>query len=471
MMLISFETIISYVDLVNEEIWSYLVIPLLVCCALYFTYKLRGIQFLQVIDMFRQLLVPAQIKEPNIQKHVGSFQAFAVSLSSRVGTGNLAGVASAIFIGGPGAVFWMWTMAIFGAATAFVEATLAQLFKRKGKESFYGGPAYYMQHGLHCRWMGWLFAVALIFGFGISQQIVQSNTVCDIIGNTFHCEPIWIGAILGVVTIIIIFGGIHRISHVLSMIVPLMAIGYIGIALYILLANIAHLYDMLVLIVKSAFGWSQVAGGSLGIAVMQGVKRGLFSNEAGEGSAPNAAATATVSHPVKQGLVQALGVYIDTLVICTCTAFIILLSGLYTGSEDGVILTAHAMDFHLGEWGRWFLTAAIFLFAYSTIIANYYYGEANILYLTRKKWILQAFRTLTGILVFISTFLTLQQAWSIVDLAMAMMTLLNLIALALLGKYAFALWNDYSKQKKEGKDPVFTADIIPSIKDDLEAWK
>jgi AGCS family alanine or glycine:cation symporter len=249
-----------------------------------------------------------------------------------------------------------------------------------------------------------------------------------------------------------------------------MAFGYIILSLYILIVNITEIPAMLSLIVRSAFGWEQAAGGAVGIAIMQGVKRGLFSNEAGEGSAPNAAATATIPHPVQQGLLQSLGVFTDTLVICTCTAFIILLSGLYTGQDDGIILTAHAMDYHLGSFGAWFLTAAIFLFAYSTIIANYFYGETNIRYITKKSWAVTVFRLLSGVVILMGGLMTLQQAWGIVDFAMALMTILNLIAVCLLSRYAFRLLQDYKEQRRQGKqEPVFHKDLFPDA--DIEAWE
>ncbi len=253
------------------------------------------------------------------------------------------------------------------------------------------------------------------------------------------------------------------------MIVPFMALGYIVLALYILVANITEIPAMLSLIVRSAFGWEQAAGGAVGIAVMQGVKRGLFSNEAGEGSAPNAAATATIPHPVYQGLLQSLGVFADTLVICTCTAFIILLSGLYADGSDGIILTGHAMEHHLGSFGGWFLLAAIFLFAYSTIIANYFYGETNVRYICDKPWAITLFRCMSGVVVLMGGFMSLQQAWSIVDLAMALMTITNLIAVLLLSRYAFRLLKNFKEQRKQGKEPVFNPDLFPEA--DLEGWK
>lgn len=454
----------------SDFLWTYVVITMLVGCALYFTWNLRGVQFTMLPTMLRNLFKPSTDTFESIGKRkISSFQAFAISLSSRVGTGNLAGVASAIFVGGPGAVFWMWVMALLGASTAFMEATLAQLFKRRGQESFYGGPAYYMKYGLKRPWMGILFAIFIIYGFGLANQIVQSNTLCDAIGEAFSIPIEYAAVGLTLLTLVIIFGGIHRIARFCAMVVPFMALGYIVLAFYILVVNFTQIPAMLSLIVRSAFGWEQAAGGAVGIAIMQGVKRGLFSNEAGEGSAPNAAATATIPHPVMQGLLQSLGVFTDTLVICTCTAFIILLSGLYTEGADGIILTAHAMDHHLGKFGAWFLTAAIFLFAYSTIIANYFYGETNIRFICDRPWVINLFRVASGVVVLAGGFMTLQQAWSIVDLAMALMTILNLVAVCLLSRYAFRLLKDFREQRKQGKDPVFNPGIFPEA--DLEGWE
>ncbi len=461
----------EFFNTINDWLWTYVVITMLVGCALYFTWNLKAVQFTMLPLMLRNLFKPSKDGFESIgKKKISSFQAFAISLSSRVGTGNLAGVASAIFVGGPGAVFWMWVMALLGAATAFMEATLAQLFKRHGKESFYGGPAYYMKYGLKRPWMGVLFAIFIIYGFGLANQIVQSNTLCDAIGETFKVPTSYVAIALALMTLVIIFGGIQRIARFCAMVVPFMALGYILLALYIMIVNVTEIPAMLSLIVRSAFGWEQAAGGAVGIAIMQGVKRGLFSNEAGEGSAPNAAATATIPHPVQQGLLQSLGVFTDTLVICTCTAFIILLSGLYTNDYDGIILTGHAMEHHLGSFGGWFLMAAIFLFAYSTIIANYFYGETNVRYITRKPWAITVFRLLSGVVVLMGGFMTLQQAWSIVDLAMALMTILNLIAVLMLSRYAFRLLKDFKEQRRKGtKEPRFNPDLFPEA--DLEGWR
>ncbi len=467
----NYESFLSMIDSANDTLWTVIVIPLLVGCALYFTWNLRGVQFTGIREMLHNLLHDEgeEVTNRTHHKHISSFQAFAVSLSSRVGTGNLAGVASAIFVGGPGAVFWMWVMALFGAATAFMEATLAQLFKRRGEESFYGGPAYYMQHGLGRRWMGILFAALMIFTFGLSNQIVQSNTLCTAISDAAGWDMRWVAATLTLMTLIIIFGGIQRIARFCAVVVPFMAVGYLLLAIYIMTVHISHVPEVLSLIVKSAFGWHQAAGGAVGIAVMQGIRRGLFSNEAGEGSAPNAAATAAISHPVKQGLLQSFGVFVDTIVICTCTALIILLSGLYNGEHDGILLTSRAMSHHLGSMGAWYLTAAIILFAYSTIIANYFYGETNVRFITEKPWALLAFRLASGVTVMAGGLMTLQQSWSIVDLAMGLITIVNLIAVILLSRYVFRLLRDYREQRRAGQNPTFHRTMFPEA--DLEAWE
>lgn len=465
---------------ISDFLWTYIIIAMLIGCAIYFTVCLRGVQFLKMKEMLRLLFTSGKTDEnaqSNGKRSINSFQAFAVSLSSRVGTGNLAGVASAICLGGPGAVFWMWVMALFGAATAFFEATLAQLFKRKGEDSFYGGPAYYLQHGLHARWMGILFAIFIIYTFGMANQITQSNTLCEAVSAACNgavgenvLPPMSVAIALTLLTFGIIFGGIQRISKFASMVVPFMAVGYLLLALYLLAVNISAVPHMLKLIIDSAFGINQAVGGMVGVAVMQGVKRGLFSNEAGEGSAPNAAATASISHPVKQGLLQSLGVFTDTIVICTCTAFVIILSGVYDNGEDGIVLTGTAMEHHLGNFGRWFLTAAIFLFAYSTVIANYFFGETNIRFITQKKWAVQAFRVVTGLTVLAGGFMSLQQSWALVDLGMALMTFINLLALLLLSRWVVRLYKDYFSQRKEGKDPSFHRSQFPEIEQDIECW-
>lgn len=303
---------------INDLLWTYILIIMLLGCAIWFTIRTRFVQFHMLKEMIR-LLGESTSKPQGNEHHVSSFQAFAISLASRVGTGNLAGVATAISIGGPGSVFWMWIIALLGASSAFVESTLAQLYKVRGKDSFIGGPAYYMKKGLKQPWMGIVFAILIIFTFAFSFNTVQSNTICAAFEQAFQVDNTIMGIILTSLTVLIIFGGIQRIAKVSSIIVPLMALGYILLAFTIVLLNITRLPEVIEIIIANAFGWEQALGGGIGIALIQGIKRGLFSNEAGMGSAPNVAATADVSHPVKQGLIQTLGVFTDTLIICTCT--------------------------------------------------------------------------------------------------------------------------------------------------------
>ena len=451
--------------------WTYILIAMLMGCAVWFTLKTRFIQFRMIREMIR-LLGDSAGRGDKGEKHISSFQAFAISLASRVGTGNLAGVATAIAVGGPGAIFWMWIISLLGASSAFVESTLAQLYKVKGKDSFIGGPAYYMKKGLKQPWMGMLFAVLITITFGFAFNSVQSNTICAAIEHAFGFNHVPMGFIITALTLIIIFGGIQRIAKVSSVIVPVMALGYIGLALVIVILNITHLPAVIEMIVSHAFGWQQALGGGVGMALMQGIKRGLFSNEAGMGSAPNVAATAFVSHPVKQGLIQTLGVFTDTLIICTCTAFIILFSGApLDGSVNGVQLTQQALTNEIGASGGIFVAVALFFFAFSSIIGNYYYGEANIRYITRQKWVVYTYRLLVGGMVLFGSLASLDFVWSMADITMGLMAICNLIAISFLGKYAFRLLNDYRSQKRSGiKNPVFTKDKMKDIEKDIECW-
>lgn len=465
------ELIYKWMTLVNDALWTYILIAMLMGCAVWFTLKTRFVQFRMIREMIR-LLGDSAGRGDKGEKHISSFQAFAISLASRVGTGNLAGVATAIAVGGPGAIFWMWVIALLGASSAFVESTLAQLYKVKGKDSFIGGPAYYMKKGLKQPWMGMLFAVLITITFGFAFNSVQSNTICAAIEHAFGFNHIPMGFIITALTLIIIFGGIQRIAKVSSVIVPVMALGYIGLALVIVILNITHLPAVIEMIVSHAFGWQQALGGGVGMALMQGIKRGLFSNEAGMGSAPNVAATAFVSHPVKQGLIQTLGVFTDTLIMCTCTAFIILFSGApLDGSANGVQLTQQALTNEIGASGGIFVAVALFFFAFSSIIGNYYYGEANIRYITRRKWVVYTYRLLVGGMVLFGSLASLDFVWSMADITMGLMAICNLIAISFLGKYAFRLLNDYRSQKRSGiKNPVFTKDKMKDIEKDIECW-
>ena len=464
---------------VNDVIWSYVLIVALVGCGLWFTWRTKFVQFRMVGEMLRLLTESAvdsvgdQVKGKE-KRHISSFQAFAVSVATRVGTGNLAGVATAIVIGGPGAVFWMWLIALIGSATAFVESTLAQLYKQKHKDSFIGGPAYYIQKGLKCRWMAVLFAILITLQFGLSNNSIQANTICGAMQEAFGWSPIWVGVALAAMALFIVFGGIQRIAKVSSVIVPLMAVGYIILALVIIIMNIHLIPHVFKVIILDAFGFSQIAGGSIGAAMMNGIKRGLFSNEAGEGSAPNAAATASTTHPVKQGLIQALGVFTDTLMVCSCTAFIILISGLYQVPElNGIALTQSALQNEIGSIGPMFIAVAIFLFAFSSIIGNYYYGEANIRFITQNNKVMTAYRIASaGLMVMFGALASFELVWNIVDLFMALLTACNLVAIVLLGRYTFRLLDDYRQQKRQGiKEPVFHRSQLPEIEDELECWE
>lgn len=465
------EAFTSGLNLVNDILWSYILIVMLIGCAIWFTIKSKFVQFRMMKEMI-SVLGDSANKQEGREHHISSFQAFMVSLASRIGTGNLAGVATAITIGGPGAVFWMWIVALLGSSSAFIESTLAQLYKVHGKDSFVGGPAYYMKKGLKQPWMGILFAILIIFTFSFAFNSVQSNTICAAFEQAFQVDNRTMGIILTGLSLAIFFGGIQRIAKVSSIIVPVMAAGYIILAIAIIALNIHHIPYVLKTIVTHAFGWEQAIGGGIGVAIMQGVKRGLFSNEAGMGSAPNVAATADVSHPVKQGLIQALGVFTDTLIICSCTAFIILFSGVpLSGEVNGVQLTQLALDSQIGSWGSIYVAIAILFFAYSSIIGNYYYGEANIRYITNNKKVMVLFRFLSGGMVLFGSLASLDLAWSLADVCMGLMTICNLIAITLLGKYAFRLLEDYRMQKRKGiKNPVFTKDKMKDIEKDIECW-
>ena len=465
------ETMTQWLTSLNDVLWTYVIIGMLLGCALWFTLKTRFVQFRMLKEMIR-LLGDSTNKSSGNKEHISSFQAFMVSLASRVGTGNLAGVATAITVGGPGAVFWMWLIALLGSCSAFIESTLAQLYKVKGESSYIGGPAYYMKKGLKQPWMGTLFAVLIIFTFAFAFNTVQSNTICAAFEQAFQFDHVTMGIILTVFTLMIIFGGIQRIARASSIIVPVMALGYIILAFVVVGMNITQIPAVFKLIVSSAFGWEQAIGGGIGVALMQGIKRGLFSNEAGMGSAPNVAATADVTHPVKQGLIQTLGVFSDTLVICTCTAFIILFSGVpLSGETNGVQLTQMALDNEIGSGGSIYVAVAILFFAFSSIIGNYYYGEANLRYITHNKVVMTIFRLMTGAMVMFGALASLDLAWSLADICMGLMTICNLIAILFLGKYAFRLLDDYLEQKRKGiKSPVFTKDKMKDIEQDIECW-
>jgi AGCS family alanine or glycine:cation symporter len=455
------ETLHNTLAVIDNFLWSYLLIAGLIGLGLYFTLRTGFAQFRLINEMLAETVAK---RSPHKRKAIASFQAFCISTASRVGTGNIAGVAIAISLGGPGAVFWMWVIALIGAASSLIECTLAQVYKIKDKTGYRGGPAYYMQKGLNAKWMGIFFAVITIFCYGFAFNAVQANTIASAFDH-FSFEPLIVGLVLGTLTAVIIAGGVHRIATVTQYLIPIMAMIYIGIALFIMMNHITEIPALFVVIFKSAFGLEQVAGGGLGAAIMQGIKRGLYSNEAGMGSVPNVAAAAEVSHPVKQGLVQTLGVFVDTLLICSATAFIVLLtdSHLLEGVQ-GVQITQSALMSELGIWGNYFLTLCIFLFAFSSIIGNYYYGETNLEFIHAHPVGVYIYRGLVVLFVVLGSVAELVMVWNIADLFMALMAITNLIAIALLSEIAFAVFKNYMQQKKAGKDPVFKARDVKQLK-------
>ncbi len=463
------DTLHEIIKASNDILWTYVLIVGLLACGIYFTIRSRFVQFRYLKEMFRLLGDKSQSKGS-----ISSFQAFCISIAARVGTGNLAGVATAIAIGGAAAVFWMWVVAVIGAATGFIESALAQLYKRKNGSTFIGGPAYYMQYGMKKRWFGVIFAVLMIITYGLVFNSVQSNTIAVAFHNSFGVDQKILGAILAVATLVVVFGGVKRIARTSAIIVPVMALLYIAVAVVIVLINITELPSIIAKIVGEAFGFKQAVGGVLGAAVMQGVRRGLYSNEAGMGSTPNAAATADVSHPAKQGLVQALGVFTDTLIICSCTAFMIIMADVPLTEElVGIELTQLALDNHLGSFGGYFVAISILLFAFSSVMGNYYYGEANLSFVTRSKTLMLLYRLSVVAMVFFGAMASLQLVWDMADLTMALITITNLIAIVVLGKIAFKLLDDYASQRRRGiKDPIFKASSIKELENhDLDCWR
>ncbi len=459
---------VDFIGALNGFMSTYLLIPVLLFVGIYFTIRLRFLQFHRIGHMFKLLTEGGTHKTSGVT----SFQAFTISLGSRVGTGNLAGVALAIVAGGPGAVFWMWLIALLGAASAFVESTLAQAYKVNDEGGTYkGGPAYYMQYALKSRNMGIAFAILITLCYGFAFNSVQSDTISAAFHESFAFNPLVIGIVVAVLTGLIIFGGVRRIAHVTNAVVPVMAISYILVVLYVLLTNFTLIPKTFALIFESAFGLQQAVGGAMGAALVQGIKRGLFSNEAGMGSAPNAAAAADVTHPVKQGFIQALGVFTDTLVICTSTALLLLMSGEYTDTTaDGIQLTQNSLQAMVGSWGGVFISICIFLFAFSSIIGNYYYGESNIKFISTKHIYLYLYRAAVLGMVLFGALAKSYVVWGLADIFMIAMALLNLYAIIRLAPVILKILADYQRQRKAGKDPVFLAKNV-GIEKETHCWK
>ena len=458
----------NFLSILNEFLYSNILILLLVVTGLYFSIKTKFVQFRLFPEGIRLLKEKSKHEDS-----VSSFQALMISTASRVGTGNIAGVATALAAGGPGSIFWMWLTAFIGGASAFIESTLAQVYKEKDGEAFRGGPAYYIEKALKKRWLGIVFSCLLIacfiFGFNPLQAYNVSSAVEYYFENN-QVVSIIIGIILAFITALVIFGGVHRIGIISSTVVPIMAVLYILIGLYITLTNIDKLPTIFADIFSQAFDFNAIIGGFSGSCVMYGIKRGLFSNEAGMGSAPNAGATADVSHPVKQGLVQTISVFIDTILICSTTAFMLLNYGTDSGLT-GMPYVQQAIFVEIGEYGIHFITISIFLFAFSSLIGNYCYAESNLKFIIDNEKVLFIFRIITIIVIFFGAQANFNTIWDLADVLMGFMAILNLIAITLLSKFAFAALKDYTSQKKQGiKDPIFDPSTIPGL-EGAECWE
>lgn len=489
------ETLIAISGAIDDFMYTYILVILLVFAGIYFSIRTRFVQIRYIKDMFAAVAGKSAKadKDFNIQDaselpsdsagegergkkgaaKISSFQALMVSTASRVGTGNIVGIATAIAMGGPGAVFWMWLMAIIGSASAFIESTLAQIWKVRNEDgSFRGGPAYYIQQALKKRWLAVLFAISLILCFAFGFNGLQTFNMTNAIDYYVHPENTQIvnaliGLLVVIATALVIFGGAERISVITSILVPIMAIIYILVSIGTCVLNYSDVPKALELVFSQAFNFQSVAGGFTGSAIMWGIKRGLFSNEAGMGSAPNAAATADVSHPCKQGLVQSLSVYIDTLLICTCSAMMMLIFFVQDPqaaySYNGIQLVQMAMHNSIGEIGIHFITAAIILFAYSSLIGNYFYAESNIVFIKNNKTLLFVFRLFCLFAIFLGSINSFDLVWNLSDIFMGFMAIINLVAILMLGKWAIAALKDYSRQRAEGLNPVFHASAIDGL--------
>lgn len=456
-------------------LWEWVVLPVVIGLGLYFTIRTKAVQFRLIPAMFRTLTDVTPREANGTPQSISAFQAFTVSAASRVGVGNIAGVATALALGGPGAIFWMWTMAFFGGATSFVESTLGQAYKTKDADGFRGGPAYYITRGLNARWAGILFAIVLIACFPFAFSSLQANNIVGAVGGAIDGDapstlPLIIGVVIAVLTALVIFGGIRRIAHVTQALVPAMALVYLLIGLVIVGMNITEVPRVFAEIYAGAFGFQSIAGGAVGTIILIGVQRGMFSNEAGLGSAPNAGASAAVTHPAKQGLVQTLGVYFDTFLVCSITAFIILVTNPdLAAANRGVDLTQQAVVTSLGDWAGILLAVVIFLLAFSSILGNYYYGESNLEFITENRVALTIYRALVVLAVLGGSVASADLIWDTADGMMGVMALVNLVAIALLGGVAVKLLKNYQEQRASGKEPVFTRDQLPEVRG-IELW-
>jgi len=465
----------SFFGLIGDLTWGWALIPILVVLGIFTTAMTGFVQFRFFRRMFDVLSNKNQAADPNA---ISAREALLLSVGGRVGGGNIAGVAVAITLGGPGAVFWMWMVALLGMATSLVECSVAQLFKRRQPNGMYrGGPAHAITHGLgqQYRWLAVLYAVCLIASFAIGFNAFQGNTVAGAAQDSLGIDRIYTGILLTGIAGFIVFGGIQRIARVSDAVVPIMALGYIALAILTIIINITDIPEVLYSIIKNAFGLEEAVGGGMGAAIAQGMRRGLFSNEAGLGSAPNVAATAEVHHPISQGITQSFSVFIDTMVICTCTAMIILLGDVYVPGlkgVDGVVLTQQSLVSHFGSWTQYFLTTIIFLFSFSTIIYNYYLGENALTFITKRPEAVFGLRILVMGMVFLGA--TAPAATSVFffsDPMMGILAVVNLIALMMLLPTALRVLDDYRAQLKMGiKHPVLDPDNFKDLDIDRTAW-
>ena len=477
------ETATSFVeDTLNGAIWN--VVPVfLILAGVYFGVRTLFVQIRLFPDMLKAVAETPKGKDRegrDLDEEYGgvsAFKAFTISAASRVGTGNIAGVALAISIGGPGSVFWMWLLALLGGATAFVESTLAQLWKTKDAEgNYHGGPAYYMTRGLGWKPLAVIFSAFLAVTYGFVYNAIQTNSIVEAVGGSLGTDSVAlkgvVAGVIAVLTALVIFGGVTRIASWTQVIVPFMAGAYILIGLAVLVINWREIPGMIGMIVGHALGLEQVVGAGIGVAFMQGMRRGLFSNEAGMGSAPNAAATATVSHPVKQGLVQTLGVYFDTLLVCSITAFVVLLGPAVTYGRDdiqGASLTQSALADSVGAWGAHAITFILFFLAFSSVIGNYYLAQANLEYLTDSKTAMTVFRLVVIGFVIFGAFGSVPLVWALGDTMAGLLAIFNIVAIVPLGGVALKLLKNFNDQRRKGIDPVFHREMLPELKN-VEYW-
>ncbi len=466
-------TLDQITSVINDALYGYILIIMLILGGLYFTIRTRFAQF----RLFGQQ-IKSVTEKPADGKNVSSFQALMVSTASRVGTGNIVGVSTALCLGGFGSVFWMWVIAIIGGASALIESTLAQIYKKKGPDGAYGGPAYYIEAAFKCRPLAIVFSIFLILTYGFGFNMLASYNLQSTFSTySFYNEkwtPVIIGVILALVVGFCLFGGGKRVIKVTSTLVPIMGVAYVLIALLIVILNITSLPSVFGRIFTEAFDLKAIFGGFSGSCVMYGIKRGLFSNEAGVGSAPNASASADVSHPVKQGLVQVLSVFIDTILICSATAFMCMCSGVEPSADlSGAPYVQASLSAVLGQFGPLFITAAMILFAFTTLLGNLYYVDQCIYYIMKKvpgKTFMAVYHVIAALIVLLGAVLSADLLWNIADITMGAMALINIPVILILSKYAIRALKDYDKQRKEGKDPVFHAKDI-DLPHEVDYWQ